>query len=60
MRRAYGRVASQKCVLHSMPLVVTENCAPFELSFAADIMRNTPNYFYGPNADTIGRSGWAG
>lgn len=33
---------------------------PFEIDFAAGIMRNTPNYFYGPNANTLGHSGWGG
>ena len=33
---------------------------PFELDFAAGVMRNTPNYFYGPNASTLGHSGWGG
>ena len=33
---------------------------PFEINFAAGIMRNEPNYFYGPNRDTLGHSGWGG
>lgn len=33
---------------------------PFNINFAAGIMRNEPNYFYGPNADTLGHSGWGG
>ncbi len=33
---------------------------PFNLSFAAGLMRNTPNHFYGPNAETLGHSGWGG
>ena len=33
---------------------------PFDIDFAAGIMRNTPNYFYGPNAETVGHSGWGG
>ena len=33
---------------------------PFELDFAAGVMRNDPNYFYGPNAATLGHSGWGG
>ncbi|WP_409433060.1 serine hydrolase domain-containing protein [Litorimonas sp. RW-G-Af-16] len=33
---------------------------PFTLDFAAGIMRNDPNYFYGPNPDTLGHSGWGG
>ena len=33
---------------------------PFDIDFAAGVMRNAPNYFYGPNADTVGHSGWGG
>lgn len=33
---------------------------PFEIDFAAGIMRNAPNFFYGPNAGTLGHSGWGG
>jgi len=33
---------------------------PFDIDFAAGVMRNTPNYFYGPNAETVGHSGWGG
>jgi len=33
---------------------------PFEIDFAAGVMRNSPNYFYGPNAETLGHSGWGG
>jgi len=33
---------------------------PFNLSFAAGLMRNAPNHFYGPNDSTLGHSGWGG
>jgi len=33
---------------------------PFDIDYAAGVMRNTPNYFYGPNAETVGHSGWGG
>lgn len=33
---------------------------PFELTFAAGIMHNAPNFFYGPNPRTVGHSGWGG
>ena len=33
---------------------------PFDVTFAAGIMTNTPNFFYGPNAETVGHSGWGG
>ena len=33
---------------------------PFDIDFAAGIMRNTPNFFFGPNSSTLGHSGWGG
>ncbi len=33
---------------------------PFDLTFAAGLMSNTPNYFYGPHDSTLGHSGWGG
>jgi CubicO group peptidase (beta-lactamase class C family) len=33
---------------------------PFDINFAAGVMRNEPNFFYGPNAATLGHSGWGG
>ena len=33
---------------------------PFVIDFAAGVMRNAPNFNYGPNPDTLGHSGWGG
>ena len=33
---------------------------PFTLDYAAGVMRNAPNFNYGPNAGTVGHSGWGG
>ncbi|MGB3455529.1 MAG: serine hydrolase domain-containing protein [Litorimonas sp.] len=33
---------------------------PFTIDFAAGVMRNAPNFNYGPNADGLGHSGWGG
>lgn len=33
---------------------------PFDIDFAAGLMRNRPNFFYGPNPRTLGHSGWGG
>lgn len=33
---------------------------PFTIDFAAGVMRNAPNYYYGPNAGALGHSGWGG
>jgi len=33
---------------------------PFEITFAAGVMINHPNHFYGPNEATVGHSGWGG
>jgi len=41
--------------IHGRDLVL-----PFEMSWGAGFMRNTPNFFYGPSALTFGHSGWGG
>jgi CubicO group peptidase (beta-lactamase class C family) len=33
---------------------------PFELTFAAGVMLNAPNMFYGTTPNTVGHSGWGG
>jgi CubicO group peptidase (beta-lactamase class C family) len=33
---------------------------PFDISWGAGVMRNTPNMFYGPEPTTVGHSGWGG
>lgn len=33
---------------------------PFNLTFAAGVMYNPPNYFYGTGEKTLGHSGWGG
>ncbi len=33
---------------------------PFEISWAAGLMRNTPNMIYGPGRESFGHSGWGG
>jgi len=33
---------------------------PFDMDFAAGITRNSINFFYGPNPNTLGHSGWGG
>lgn len=33
---------------------------PFEVSYAAGLLRNAPNHFYGPLDQTVGHSGWGG
>ncbi|MEE9273550.1 MAG: serine hydrolase domain-containing protein [Robiginitomaculum sp.] len=33
---------------------------PFRLTFAAGLMINKDNHFYGPNDNTLGHSGWGG
>lgn len=33
---------------------------PFDLSIAAGIMQNAPNFVYGPTPQTLGHSGWGG
>ncbi len=33
---------------------------PFDIDFAAGVMKNAPNFFFGPTPETIGHSGWGG
>ncbi len=33
---------------------------PFETTYAAGLLENAPNFFYGPNPKTLGHSGWGG
>lgn len=33
---------------------------PFNLTMAAGLMHNAPNFFYGPNENCFGHSGWGG
>lgn len=33
---------------------------PYDLTMAAGVMCNSPNFFYGPNSNTVGHSGWGG
>jgi len=48
----YQALTSERCAGHDRVL-------PFEMSFAAGIMRNS-NLAFGPNRDTLGHSGWGG
>ena len=45
----------------STPRISGDNLVlPFDITFAAGVMVNEPNFFFGPNAGTIGHSGWGG
>ena len=33
---------------------------PFETTYAAGLLLNSPNFFYGPNAEALGHNGWGG
>ncbi|OYX69902.1 MAG: esterase [Caulobacter sp. 32-67-35] len=33
---------------------------PYDISWGAGFMRNTPNFYYGPTAEAFGHSGWGG
>lgn len=33
---------------------------PYTIDFAAGVMRNAPNFYYGPNPEALGHSGWGG
>jgi len=62
-----GRISDTPCLSEdtlaafSKSRVTGQNLVlPFDIDFAAGVMRNSPNYFYGPNAETLGHSGWGG
>jgi len=38
----------------------TDLVLPFNLNFAAGVMKNEPNFFYGTTPETVGHSGWGG
>ncbi len=68
MMQAYidGRIGDDVVISEDIVSALTEerisgkdHVLPFELSFGAGIMRNS-NLFYGPNASTLGHSGWGG
>lgn len=44
-----------------LPRISGQNLVlPFETTYAAGLLVNAPNFFYGPNAQTLGHSGWGG
>ena len=62
-----GNIGDTKYLAEDMVLALRQSrisgpnlVLPFEIDFAAGVMRNTPNFFYGPNAETVGHSGWGG
>jgi len=62
-----GNIGSTKYLSEDIVLALRQSrisgsnlVLPFDIDFAAGVMRNPPNYFYGPNAETIGHSGWGG
>lgn len=62
-----GNIGRTKYLAEDMQIALRESrisgdnlVLPFNIDFAAGVMRNAPNYFYGPNAETIGHSGWGG
>jgi len=62
-----GNIGDTKYLAEDMVLALRQSrisgpnlVLPFDIDFAAGVMRNTPNFFYGPNADTVGHSGWGG
>lgn len=62
-----GTVCGQKFLAEdvtgflSQPRISGPNLVlPFDITFAAGLMHNASNYFYGPNPETLGHSGWGG
>lgn len=64
---ATGQVGSQLVLSEPTRIAATRSriigpdaVLPFTIDFAAGVMRNAPNFNYGPNATTLGHSGWGG
>lgn len=64
---ATGKVATRTVLSEPTRKAVTRSriigpdaVLPFTIDFAAGVMRNAPNFAYGPNAGTLGHSGWGG
>ncbi len=55
-------VLSEDMLAHFSKLRISgqDQVLPFHIDFAAGVMLNTPNFFYGPNPNTLGHSGWGG
>ncbi len=50
-------VAAQTC---AQQIAGRDLVLPYDISWGAGVMRNEPNFFYGPQADAVGHSGWGG
>lgn len=37
-----------------------DHVLPIDVAFTPGLMKNTPNFFYGPGEQTVGHSGWGG
>lgn len=64
---ATGQVAARTVLSEPTRIAATQSriigpdaVLPFTIDFAAGVMRNAPNFAYGPNPDTLGHSGWGG
>ncbi|GHA88400.1 esterase [Algimonas arctica] len=64
---ATGQVASRTVLSEPTRTAATRSridgpdaVLPFTIDFAAGVMRNAPNFAYGPNPETLGHSGWGG
>lgn len=64
---AHGQIAGRRVLSEATRDAATASrikgldaVLPFTIDFAAGVMRNDPNYAYGPHPDTVGHSGWGG
>jgi len=62
-----GRIGEHRVLAEDIPIKIAaprisgQNLVlPFELTFGAGLMHNAPNFYYGPNPQTLGHSGWGG
>lgn len=63
----HGRVGGEQCLAQDIlealrhPRISGQDLVlPYDVTWAAGLMCNTPNFFYGPNMETVGHSGWGG
>lgn len=64
---AHGRVGDVRLLSEATRSAATQSrikgpdaVLPFTIDFAAGVMRNAPNFAYGPHEETVGHSGWGG
>lgn len=62
-----GAIGEQRLFAEDIPVKIAQPrisgpnlVLPFDLTFGAGLMHNAPNFYFGPNPQTLGHSGWGG